>query len=204
MRKLGLLLDFVRFSVHEKIVFFRKVVTDMTNNPLFPKPDVPLAEATEAVNQLEKDYINSENGGKAATATMHESDRRTTNIFRKLADYVDRVADGDEVIILGSGFNTTKERAVAKKVEFSVNSGEKSGTALLKHQAIKGARSYLWQYCTNEIPSDDSGWTFAGASTQASYEINRLALTTRYWFRVAAVTSTGTTDYCSPISKIIL
>jgi hypothetical protein len=104
MRKLGLLLDFVRFSVHEKIVFFRKVVTDMTNNPSFPKPDVPLAEATEAVNQLEKDYINSENGGKAATATMHESDRKATNIFRKLADYVDRVADGDEVIILGSGF----------------------------------------------------------------------------------------------------
>ncbi len=204
MRRLRLILDFVKFSVHEKIAFFLKVINNMTENPTFPSPDVPMRTALAAVEQLQKDYIAAQNGGKAATAAMHESDQKATDIFRKLADYVDRTANGDEVIILSSGFNISKERAAIRKAEFSVNFGEKSGTVSLKRQAVEGARSYLWQYYLGDIPSDEKGWTFAGASTRANYVINGLAISTKYWFRVAAVTVTGTTDYCSPVCKVVL
>jgi hypothetical protein len=57
MKRLRLILDFVRFSVIEKISFFQKVISNMTNNPTFPTPDVSLDAATILVNQLQKDYI---------------------------------------------------------------------------------------------------------------------------------------------------
>lgn len=117
---------------------------------------------------------------------------------------MDRIADGDEVIILSSGFNVPKERTAVRKVEFSVNSGDKPGTVLLKRQAVQGAKSYLWQYCTGDSPANEKDWIFAGASTRADYKINELVVATKYWFRVAAVTVQGTTAYCAPVSKFLV
>jgi len=203
MRRLTLLLDFVKFPVYEKIVFFRKIINNVTDNPAFTNPDVSLRAANSLANQLEADYIVAKNGGKAATAAMHETEKKATEIFRSLADYVDRVAKGDKVIVLSSGFNLAKERAAINKAELSASSGEKSGVVRLKRRAVKGAKSYMWQYSINDIPLDDKGWIFAGVSTQASYQIEGLIPVSKYCFRSAVVTIAGLSDYCSPVFKVV-
>ncbi len=44
MKKTKALLDFNKFSVAEKISFFRNVIDKLTNNPFFPNPDIPLTD----------------------------------------------------------------------------------------------------------------------------------------------------------------
>ncbi len=44
MKKTKALLDFNKFSIAEKISFFRNVIAKLTDNPFFPNPDVPLSE----------------------------------------------------------------------------------------------------------------------------------------------------------------
>ena len=187
----------------EKISFFRTVINAMTNNPSFPAPDIPLTTATALVDQLEKNHIAAQDGGKTLTAILHDSEEKADEAFRKLSRYVENVADDNEAVILSSGFHLSKEPSPAKKVELSVTQDHTPGTVYLKRQAVEGARSYVWQYCIGDTPAAENGWTFAGASTQASHQISGLTSGGHYWFRVAAVTKDGTSAYCTPLHKVV-
>ena len=52
--------------------------------------------------------------------------------------------------------------------------------------------------------ADDSGWTTAGVTTRATNELSNLVVASRYYFRMAAVTPDNTSDFCSPVTKIIV
>ena len=51
---------------------------------------------------------------------------------------------------------------------------------------------------------DESAWTTADTTAQANTIISGLTPLIRYWFRVAAVTRQGTTDYTSPVMLAIV
>ena len=73
----------------------------------------------------------------------------------------------------------------------------------LTAKAVKTAGSYIWQYAKDTLPADDNGWTMAGFSTQASNELTGLAVATKYYFRMAAITNTGTTDFTAAVLKVV-
>jgi len=203
MKKLKAVLTFLRLSIIEKIGFYRNVIEKMTNNPTFPTPDVPLTEAKASVDKLETAYYAARDGSHVAIAEMHQYEDEADELFRKQADYVNRIADGEESEILSSGFDVSKEPSPRQKAELTVLFGDKPGTVILRRQAVKGARSYLWQNCQGDSPATESGWSVLGVSTQATYEISGLTSGTKYWFRAAAVTSEGTGAYTPAISKIV-
>ena len=89
--------------------------------------------------------------------------------------------------------------------EFSVEQGEKSGTVALRHQAIEGAKSYIWQYCVGETPAaDENDWKLGTVTTKASAELTGLTPLTKYWFRVAAVTVDGTGAFSTPLMLTVI
>jgi hypothetical protein len=202
MKKIKVLLDFIKFTIIEKINFYRNVNEKMTDNPNFPNPDVPMAEATIAVNKLEAAQLAALGGDRTAIAFMHKCEEEADEVFRKQADYVNRVGNGDEAILLGSGFHISKEPTPRQVPEFSVKLGEKPGSVLLKRHAVPGAKSYIWQKCIGELPATDDGWTLAGVSSQASYDVEGLPSAVRAWFRVAVVTSEGTSSFSVAISVV--
>ena len=202
MKKVKAVLTFLRFSILKQIGFFRYAIEKLTNNPTFPTPDVPLADATLAVNKLEEAYNASRDGSHEAVALTRQLEKEAQEIFRKLADYVNRIADGDESKILSSGFEVSKEPAPRQKVELTVIEGEKPGVFILRRQAVKGARSYVWQYSIGDVPATEGAWINLGVSTQATYEADGLTSGVRYWFRVAAVTAEGTGAFSSVVSRI--
>lgn len=204
MKKVSILLDFLRFSIPLKITRGRNVVSGMSENPNFPTPDIPLIELSEATDNLESCFIASANGGKEETILMHQAEEVWNGKMRKLAKYVDRIADGDEAIMISSGFSTSKQPVPALRPELSAEAGQKSGSVLLRRQAVKGARAYIWQYCINYVPQDDNGWTIAKVSGKASVEITNLTPVTKYWFRVAAVMAQETASYNSPIAHVVV
>lgn len=203
MRRVTVILDFIKLIIAEKIVRARTVIAQMTDNPNFPLPDIILTDLTVATDLLEARLLASANGGKENTVLLHQAEATVDDMMRRQAKYVDRIANGSEVIIIGSGFTPSKQPAPAQRPEFSVEPGQKSGSVLLRRQAIKGAKAYIWQYCVNIMPEGDEGWTIAQVSSKASVELSDLTPVTKYWFRVAAVMSQETTAYNSPVMHVV-
>lgn len=203
MKRITVVFDFLRLSVPAKITRGRNVIAEMTDNPIFPNPDITLDDLRVITDLLEVKYLAAQGGGKENTAMMHQVEAEWNDAMRKEAKYVERIANGSEVIIIGSGFTPSKQPAPAQRPEFSVEPGQKSGSVLLRRQAIKGAKAYIWQYCVNIMPEGDAGWTIAQVSSKASVELTDLTPVTKYWFRVAAVMSQETTAYNSPVMHVV-
>lgn len=204
MKKDRVVFDFVQLKINEKPEFGTNVIQKMTGNLRFPTPDVSL-EILKAKNDLlQSRSVAAISGGKEATALLHQAIEDWHDDMRKEAKYVDRIADGDGAIILSAGFNLAKSNTPNQRSEFTAENGMHSGTVLLRHVAIDGAKSYIWQYCIGEIPSDEKDWILATVTTKANAELNGLKPMTKYWFRVAAVTIDGTTAFCQPIMLVVI
>jgi len=204
MKKVSVVFDFLRLTIPAKIAKGRNVCTEMTQNPTFPTPDIAMNSMKEVNDLLETRYLAAQNGGKEETALMHQAEVIWDDMMRKQARYVDRIADGDEAIIISSGFSTSKQPIPAQRPELSAEPGQKSGSVLLRRQAVKGAKAYVWQYCVNSIPEDEDAWKIAQVSGKASVEISDLLPVTKYWFRVAAVMAQETAAYNSPIMHVVV
>ena len=205
MKKDFVVLDFVRIPVSEKVEFIRSVSTKMKENPNFPTPDVSLDELDAKADQLESRSVAALGGGKEAKALMRQAEAEANKLLRKMAKYVDRIADGDVAIILSAGFNLAKQPAPAVRPDFSVELGEKSGSVVLRRQAVDGVRSYIWQHCMGDTPADnEADWVTAQVTSKATAEITGLTPLSKYWFRSAAVTPSGIMAYNSPILQVVI
>jgi len=204
MRKLKVKYSFVRYSTGEIVEFGKSTVLKMKDNARFPDPEVPLSEISEAAKLLEDNYSNSMNGGgKIATAKTQASRVVYEKLLRRQADYVDKIADGDESVILSSGFTPSKIPIPSIHPVFIVKAGKAPGEVIVKRQAVKGAHSYLWQYLKDEIPKDEKDWVFAGASVQVKYVIRKLDNLSVYWFRVAPVKRKGDIIWSDPMMIMV-
>jgi hypothetical protein len=202
MKKSKVLLRFVKFSIALKIEFFRNIIKKMKGNAIFATPDVSLTELTAMVDKLESDFNDSQSGAHDAKAEMRKSNLAANEGFKTQAAYVDRIAKGDEAIILSSGFTASKQPDPAIRPIFGAEAGEKPGDIKLFRKAFSGAKSYAWQYCKDPLSADDSTFIYAGVSTQASFVVSNLTSQAKYWFRVAAVTSDGMQAWSEPIMKV--
>jgi hypothetical protein len=203
MRKNTVVLDFLKFTVPNKIVFARTVLSKMSLLPLFATPDVAYRMVQEIVGRLEGYYMSSRGGDHEQIALMHQVEEELDNALRDLGLNVNRVAKGDEAIILSTGFHLVKQPAPSERPEFTVELGDIPASVWLKRKAVTGASSYVWQYFIGpEAPADDK-WLFAGSTTQASFLITELPQGTKVWFRVAAVTSGGMQPFTDSINRFI-
>jgi len=204
MKKEHVVLDFIKIPFAHKIEVGRNVESQMESNSNFATPDVTLINMKAGTDLLEVRYVASLSGGKVETALLHQADDAWVDLMRTQAYYVDRIANGDSAVILSSGFNLAKQPSPSNRPEFSVELGEMSGSVVLRRQKVVGSRSYIWQYFLGEIPANEADWTTAQVTSQASVVISGLLPLNKYWFRVAAVTITGTSAYCSPVMQVVI
>ncbi|RIZ64960.1 MAG: hypothetical protein D0531_12290 [Methylococcales bacterium] len=197
-------LDFMQYSPTVKVVFYRNVVVKITDNPRFPTPDVSMLEASAAVDALEKAIIAASDGGRTSISVMHDQEKLTDTVFRNLTAYVDRMAAGDESTILSSGFHCSKQPIYSPKAILTMIDGAHSGSVKFIGKAIPNAGAYHYQMCKGSIPLTEDGWILCGVSTSASFELSGLEVMCLYYFRIAAITPDGLTDYSEPVSKVIV
>lgn len=203
MKKLKVLLDFIQLSVLAKIAFYRNVITKLTGNALFPTPDEPLTQAKTVVDTLETAYLATKDGSRTAISAMHDAEDVADGVFRNLAAYVDRIAVGNETAILSSGFHISKQPATTQKPDIDAQDGDNSGSVWLVARAVDKAGAYQWQYAKDAIPENEADWKDAAISTQSYYELTGLDVACKYYFRVAAITPTGKSDFTSPVMKVV-
>ena len=204
MKKIKVLIDFTGRPIPQKIVFYRNVIDKLTSNPTFPSPDITLTDAKSAVDALENAYVAARDGAHTAISNMHDKEVAADRLFIQLAAYVDRIAMGDETKILSSGFDETKQPTAREKPTLVANVGPLSGSVKLVAKAVYNAGAYIWQSAKDNLPTTESEWITVGHSTQANYELTGLTVMSKYYFRVAAVTPEGTTDFSAAIEKIVI
>jgi hypothetical protein len=203
MKKMKVVLDFVKFPVKEKVTFYRNVIANLTSNLSFPNPDASLTEAKNVVDALENSILARIDGSRVALSAMHDAEAAADALFRILAAYVERIALGDETSIFSSGFHGSKQPTLAQKATLSVIDGTHSGTVKLIAKAVEKSGSYIWQYAQDTVPDTQSGWTDAGICTRSTFEISDLNVASKYYFRVAAVTPDGSQDFSAPVFKVV-
>lgn len=204
MKKVKAVLDFVKLSETSKLLFYRQVIDQMSGSANFPTPDVSIADAIASVDALESSILAASSGGHAAKTAMYAQATKTESLFRTLAAYVNRIADGDAVIIASSGFNESGQPVFSPKPMLAVVDSSNSGGVKLVAKAVDKAGAYIWQYAKDVEPANDSGWITAGTGTRASFEISGLITACRYYFRMAAVTPNTVTNFCTPVPKIVI
>jgi hypothetical protein len=204
MKKNRTLLDFIQFTEAEKVTFYRNIIDKLTGNTNFTTPDLSLKTTKTAVDAFESAILAARDGSRTAVAIMHDRETETDDIFRILAAYVHRIAAGDETKILGSGFHVSSQPVRTPKAILAVTHGENSGSVKLVARAVEKAGAYIWQMAKDIVPDIESGWTTAGTSTRCTFEINDLNVTSRYHFRVSAVTPDIVTNFCHPVAKVIV
>ena len=204
MKKPRVKIDFIPLSIPEKIIFYRNIIAKLTANLFFTAPYISLADAILAINNLEAATLTAADGGHTAKSIMRDMEEIADNTFRILAHYVNQLADGDVTKMASSGFNQTQESTPQPKAILTANNGSHPGDVRLVTPAIKKTGVYIWQSSKGPIPTDDAGWKDEGMSTQAHYDISGFTPGELVNFRVCAVTADGTTEFCVPVSKIIV
>ena len=203
MKKIKVVFDFLRYPVPGKIEFGKNTVAKTTGNSYFATPDVPLASVTSAIGVLEADYTSAQSGNHAYVAKMHQSEKALDALLHKLAAYVDRIADGNDSIILSSGFHISKQPEKKSVSNFKIANGENHGELVLSIKRVVGAKSYIWQQCIGSLPATDADWKYINATTQVKHKVTGLESGTKMWFRVVAITAKATIVCCEPTMKIV-
>jgi len=199
MRRIKVIINYNHLSVLELIELARNSAIKMAANAtVFVTPDVLYAAINTAATLLETKYNAAQGGGKQQTSEMNGARKALEELIRKQALYVERIANGNESIILSSGFETSRQPVYTAQPDFEASNGEHSGEVLLKHKAVQGAKSWVWQYSTDGIE-----WTHSGISTQTSYLVTGLTPITKYWFRSAYVTIDGQSEWSNPVSEVV-
>ena len=201
-------LNFRQLSIPDKIAKARQIITALTGNPSFATPTPPLATVTTAIDDLESSHADAQTAkqvAKTKTSAQNEREDTADKLMSQLAAYVESVGGENEELIRSAGMDTrsvagasTASPTLPSALEASA--GDHEGEADLSWDSVSGARSYIIERSPD--PPTATSWAHAGVSTKARATIGGLTPGTRYWFRVAAVSTGGQSGWSDPATCI--
>lgn len=197
-------------SIPEKTARAQQIVAALTGNPNFTSPHPPLAQVTTAINELEAASNAAQAArqeAKARTAAQNTKEEVLDQILTQLVAHVESVAGNDEELIMSAGLDVRAPPAQARNasmhsvsLSLTATAGDHDGEIDLSWDTVRGARSYVIERSPD--PPSESTWTHSGISTRSRATVEGLNSGTRYWFRVAAVTTSGQSAWSNPVVKI--
>lgn len=182
------------------------ITEDIDANPtLFVTPEPKTADVKADVTELGKAEIKVQTRVPGAAAARDIIYNKVKLDVMGLMGYVQRLADktGNEqdaiALILASGFDL-KNRGVRVKPDLSAKHGKVSGLVKLAAKAESKRASYNWQQ------SADNGttWLSLPPTLMAKTSVAGLTPGVRMLFRFQSVTKAGISDWCQPVSIIVI
>jgi hypothetical protein len=197
----------LRQAIPDKLQTGRHIIAAMTNNPNFANPQPPLTDVTAALSTLDEAYKLhqiAKSDARAKANVADDAEIQFDSQFRKLAAYVESIADKDETIIASAGMQTKAARTTPSTLSapgaLSASAGNHEGEIDLTWKKVDNSKSYIIQI-SPDPPSADS-WGHAETVTVASKTIQNLTSGKKYWFRVAAIGSLGQSGWSEPATRI--
>jgi hypothetical protein len=171
------------------LTFAQKVVASMTTAVgSFPTPTPTLVDITSEIDNFSALLQSAANRDKVQVALKNQSKKTLLQMLSQLADYVNMVAQGDEVKLSESGFDLNKvPQPISMKgpTGLVLLDGGNSGELVLKFRRVEGASGYLYQYTTDPLLPED-GWVSIAATT-TSFTFTGLTKGVTYYCRVIAI-----------------
>jgi hypothetical protein len=182
------------------------IVDQMTDNPAFATPTPPLKDVTDANNEYISALGKVEYGSKADTVIKNNLRAALIVLLKLLADYVQTTSNGDEAIILSSGFDVNKKPATVGELDkptgFSVKPGNNKGSIMLSCYAVNNANFYEFEYM--ELPVTANSVWIQKTTTKSKLVIDGLISGKQYNYRVAAAGSDPSRVWSDEISSYVL
>ena len=174
----------LRQAVPDKLQTGRQIVAAMTNNPNFATPHPPLTDVAASLATLDEAYKAHQIAKADARTKANVADDAETQFdshLRKLAAYVESIADKDETIIASAAMQTKSSRTSPSTLlapeALSTTAGNHEGEINLTWRKVDNSRSYIIQI-SPDPPSADS-WGHAETVTVASKTIQNLTSGTK-------------------------
>ena len=197
----------LRQPVPDKLQTGRQIIAAMTNNPNFASPHPPLADIATSLATLDEAYKAhqiAKSDARAKAGVADDAEIQVDSQLRKLAAYVESIADKDETIIASAGMQTKALRTTPSTLsapgDLSATSGNHEGEINLTWKKVENARSYIIQ--TSPDPPSADSWSHAETATVSNKTIQNLTSGKTYWFRVAAIGSLGQSGWSEPATRI--
>jgi hypothetical protein len=204
MRNKRPIINYSRISVEEFILTCRTIIQRMTTNLYFPDPNPTLAEIIMLTDDLEQKDIAAKDGGRLAKTLMRTARKLLELKIRSLGLYVDRTSEGNENMMVSSGFSLTKDHNPRTRSSFWVKRSAQYGEIRVGCARIPKSKAYLWQYFIGQMPPEDEKlWTLAKTTTQIKTTIDNFSEGDKVWVRCCGVTHEGMTAWREPISTIV-
>jgi hypothetical protein len=209
-------LEFKQLTIPEKTVFGQNVIDQLTANAvIFVTPDVPLATLQSKNDTLSDTAEAAEGGDHSKVSAMHEAERDWDTTFGTEADYVDRIANGNETIILQSGYSATKSETTPASIpdvpevkEPKVN--PLPGSIHVEAEYKQGVKNLLYFVSTSNTPINLENNEFSLtqnpdvvgfiSDNHRKVDFNNLTSGATLYLSVAAQNTAGTGAPSSPVA----
>jgi hypothetical protein len=173
------------------LTFAQNVTTSMAKAvAVYPTPVPTLADVNTALDNYAGLLQLAADRSKVQVVLKNQAKRDLLVLMSQLADYVNLTGQGDEGVLVKSGFVLNKvPQPVSLKAptRVVVLDGGNSGELVLKFKSVTGASSYLFQYTTDATLAEES-WVSIPATT-TSYTFTGLIKGSTYYCRTVAVGS---------------
>lgn len=172
----------------------QEIVNALTDNVSFPAPVPALNTVQAAIDELTAAYQAALDRSLSAKALQRTKNEALNDNLRPLRDYVNEVAQGDEDLVLSSGFEASKIPSpvgpMPQVEDVKGQGGKGDGSILLRWKSIYGAKNYVV-----EMSEDGVVYTPHSYPTKANDTIADLEIGKFYHFRVAANGAAGLGGY---------
>jgi hypothetical protein len=198
-------LGFGKYTEANLLVVAQAIHTAMTGNSNFPTPTPTLPAFQTTISEYSDALSAAKEGGKTNVAIKNQKKDDLIFVLVALANYVAFTANSDEVMLTSSGFPLTKQREplppLAKPEIIKLDNGTNAGELNVTIAAIKGAKTYVYQY-TKDPLNDANEWTGQN-STLTKFNFSELESGKKYWCRVVAYGTNQQIVFSDPVSRIV-
>lgn len=182
------------------------IIESMTGNTYFETPMPSISRLKTANDNFVTSLAKMESGSKQDTVVKNNNRFTLENILRALAAYVQLTSDGDEAIILSSGFDVNKKPApigqLTKPENLVVTQGANKGSVILSCDVVANANFYEFQYALSPV-SAETTWILR-TITRHKLQIDELISGKQYTFRVAGAGTDPSRVWSEEITSYIL
>ncbi len=200
------LLTFIKKIPEEKFTFGKGVITGIGNTiGLFLNLPYTIVELTGLNGALDTAIAAADLGTKTAKADLKTAIKNWNKAFRKTANYVSVTADGVETVIVGAGFEASKDVSAAGLIptlflNFKLATSTIKGFFRASVSALKGIRGVRYVFVTSPagvsitIVNNTLVVTNAGVSTYIKISTVRSVAFTNIPNVAMSVTAFGVND----------
>ncbi len=179
------------------------VAAKLNGNADLPAPPLSASELKDLSVRLLVAVTVATDGSRLSKSLRDNIVVEAQGALRRVADYVRMMAQGDQTILAGSGFELANQSAPPIPIEApkaaTTRMTGRHGEAELRWSGVRNRRSYIIYRCDQDPALPDAVWEFFAITGKVKHRVQGLTPYEPHWFCVSAVGALGESNMSAPI-----